>query len=89
MFERMWRDEYLVHDNVRYIIRTQIQLSFFIWYIECAYFLTKTATTDDVILNKFEQVWGFLHISSKNIKSPIVLLSISFHVLHMIRLMAY
>ena len=69
MFERMWRDDYLLYCNGGCISTTEIELSV-IWYIACADWLFRTSTTDDNVtlpLNS-RQVWGYPHKSGQNIK---------------------
>ena len=67
MFERMWRDDYLLECSVWYIIKTDIKLSV-IWYIACVDWLSMIAMTDVYVTltPNSSLIWGYPHISGQN-----------------------
>ena len=69
MFERTWRDGYLLYCTGWCIIRKEIQWSA-IWYIACADWLIWKSMTDICVIlpPNFSLVRGYPHISGTNIE---------------------
>ena len=67
MFQRMWRDDYLLYCSVRSIIRSDIQLSV-IWYIAYVDWNRITMKNVYVILTPNLQVLRYSHISDQSKK---------------------